>query len=86
MWVGERPKIKCKCKTYGSRYSLVVTHPTTNLPIYSLSSGERTGSAVLYSLWPYVKEGCLSDIMYMRKQDVEDKAYSFLLSATDAYC
>ena len=41
--------------TYGSRYSLVVTHPTTNLPICSLNMGERTGSLVLYSLWSYVE-------------------------------
>jgi hypothetical protein len=44
-----------KSKTYNSRYSLVVTHPTTNLPIYSLNMGERTGSLVLCSLWSYVK-------------------------------
>ena len=43
-------------KTYNSRYSLVVTHPTTNLPIYSLYMGERTGSLVLCNLWSYVKE------------------------------
>jgi hypothetical protein len=30
----ERRRTK-KTKTYNSRYSLVVTHPTTNLPIWS---------------------------------------------------
>jgi hypothetical protein len=49
------PTKKCPKKTYNSRYSLVVTHPTTNLPIYSLNMGERTGSLVLCSLWSYVK-------------------------------
>jgi len=38
-WKGEqRGKIKTRkkgTKTYNSRYSLVVTHPTTNLPIWS---------------------------------------------------
>ena len=41
--------------TYNSRYSLVVTHPTTNLTIYSLYMGERTGSLVFCSLWSYVQ-------------------------------
>ena len=47
-------KIVQKQTTYNSRYSLVVTHPTTNLPIYSLYMGERTGSLVLCNLWSYV--------------------------------
>ena len=34
--------------TYNSRYSLVVTDPTTNQPLSSLTRGERTGSRVLY--------------------------------------
>ena len=50
----QRTKERDKSKTYDSRYSLVVTHPTTNLPICSLNMGERTGSLVLYSLWSYV--------------------------------
>jgi hypothetical protein len=33
-------------KTYNSRYSLVVTDPTTNPPIASLTMGERTGSRI----------------------------------------
>jgi hypothetical protein len=41
-------------KTYNSRYSLVVTHPTTNLPIWGLCMAERTGCPILLSLWSYV--------------------------------
>ena len=48
-------KKKNGAKTYSSRYSLVVTHPTTNLPIYCLCMAERTGCPVLNNLWPYVK-------------------------------
>ena len=42
--------------TYNSRCSLVVTDPTTNLPVGSLSMGERTGSRIFYRLWSYVQE------------------------------
>ncbi len=45
---------KFKKKTYNSRYSPIVTDLTTELPIYSLNMGERTGSLVLCSLWSYV--------------------------------
>lgn len=38
--------LRRKSKTYNSRYSHVVTHRSTNLPVTSLSSGERTGSSV----------------------------------------
>ncbi|ETR96960.1 hypothetical protein M419DRAFT_57717, partial [Trichoderma reesei RUT C-30] len=41
-------------KTYNSRCSLVVTHPTTNLPVSGLSMGEQTGPRVLHYLWSYV--------------------------------
>ncbi|KAH9221787.1 hypothetical protein DL95DRAFT_381553, partial [Leptodontidium sp. 2 PMI_412] len=41
---------KKSAKTYNSRYSLVVTHPTTNLPIWCLCMAERTGCPVLTSL------------------------------------
>jgi hypothetical protein len=55
------PKKKSeKAKTYNSRYSLMVTHSTTNLPICSLCKGERTGSPVLCNLWSYVKDICLN--------------------------
>ena len=43
-----------KTKTYSTRDSLVVTHPTTSLVIRGLSMGERTGSRVFHYLWPYV--------------------------------
>ena len=43
-----------KCKTYSTRDSPVVTHPSTSLAIACLSMGERTGSRVLRHLWPYV--------------------------------
>jgi hypothetical protein len=58
-------KIQKKSKTYNSRYSLVVTHPTTNLPIYSLNMGERTGSLVLCSLWSYVTVISLFQYLYL---------------------
>ena len=45
---------KRKTKTYNSRDSLVVTHPTTNRPACDLSTAERTGSPVLHTLWSYV--------------------------------
>ncbi|AEO65209.1 uncharacterized protein THITE_2018296, partial [Thermothielavioides terrestris NRRL 8126] len=41
-------------KTYNTRDSLVVTDPTTNLAVSSLSRGERTGSRVFYCVWSYV--------------------------------
>ncbi|PVH95259.1 hypothetical protein DM02DRAFT_537755, partial [Periconia macrospinosa] len=43
-----------KAKTYNSRYSLVVTHLTTNPPVPCLSTAERTGSAGFMVLWSYV--------------------------------
>ena len=45
---------KIYTKTYNSRDSLVVTHPTTNRPACGLSTAERTGSPVLHTLWSYV--------------------------------
>jgi hypothetical protein len=45
-----------KCKTINSRYSLVVTHPTTNLPAHGLSTAERTGSPVFHVLWSIAKD------------------------------
>ena len=41
-------------KTYNTRDSLVVTHPTTSLAVTGLSMGERTGSRVFQCLWSYV--------------------------------
>ena len=43
-----------RTETYNSGDSLVVTNPTTNLPISSLCMAERTGCPVLLSLWSYV--------------------------------
>ena len=43
-----------KDKTYNRRYSHVVTHRSTNRPLRSLSSGERTGSSIFCELWSYV--------------------------------
>ena len=53
---------KVKYKTYNSRYSLVVTHLTTNLPVRCLNRAERTGSLVFNVLWSYVK--CRTYIMF----------------------
>ena len=39
-------------KNNSSRDSQLVTHVNTNLPVYSLSTGERTGSSVFCNLWP----------------------------------
>jgi hypothetical protein len=39
--------IKEQSKTINSRYSLVVTQPTTNQPAHGLSTAERTGSPVV---------------------------------------
>jgi hypothetical protein len=51
----ERPEeVQKEEKTYNSRYSLVVTHLTTNLPVNCLNRAERTGSLVISFLWSYV--------------------------------
>ena len=52
----EKRITKVKNKTYNSRDSLVVTHPTTSLPIWGLCMAERTGCPILLSLWSYVTE------------------------------
>ena len=41
-------------RTYNTRDSLVVTHPTTSLALIGLSMGERTGSRVFQWVWSYV--------------------------------
>jgi hypothetical protein len=43
-------------ETYNTKDSLVVTDPTTDLALTSLSMGERTGSRVLQWVWSYVAE------------------------------
>ncbi|PTB48389.1 hypothetical protein M431DRAFT_53100, partial [Trichoderma harzianum CBS 226.95] len=45
---------KGKKKTYNSRCSLMVTHSTTNLPLISLTLGERTGPRIFQWIWSYV--------------------------------
>jgi hypothetical protein len=51
-------------KTYNSGDSPVVTHLTTNPPITSLSTAERTGSAMFLNLWSYV-EGLAVEYYYI---------------------
>ena len=51
----ESKNMRVSKKTYNRRYSLVVTHPTTNRPACGLSTAERTGSPVFHTLWSYVK-------------------------------
>ncbi|KAI2986400.1 hypothetical protein CBS147344_5560 [Aspergillus niger] len=43
--------LKKKQNTYNRKDSLVVTHPTTNLPACGLSTAERTGSPIFHTLW-----------------------------------
>ena len=43
-----------KEKTYNTRYSLVVTDPTTNPALPGLTMGEQTGPRILHELWSYV--------------------------------
>ena len=63
-----------KNKTYSRRDSLVVTDPTTSLPINSLCMAERTGCPVVCCLWPYVKEIPLSNFLFLRKTLTETHA------------
>ncbi|KAK1658588.1 hypothetical protein BDP55DRAFT_564924, partial [Colletotrichum godetiae] len=48
--------------TYNTRYSLVVTDPTTNPALIRLSMGERTGSRVFRWVWSYVLDRTHCDI------------------------
>ena len=52
-------------KTYNSRYSLVVTDPTTNPPVTGLTRGERTGSRILQHLWSYVPVRSVKFILWL---------------------
>src|SRR5690348_12725406 len=47
-------KKKMGKRTYNTRDSLVVTDPTTNLALTSLTKGERTGSRTFSRIWSYV--------------------------------
>ncbi|KAI7763232.1 hypothetical protein LZL87_013044 [Fusarium oxysporum] len=56
-------------KTYNTGDSLVVTDPTTNPALRSLTMGERTGSRILYELWslanqwgPLISDGFVEDL------------------------
>ena len=49
--------------TYNSRDSLMVTHSTTNPPIWGLCMAERTGCPILLSLWSYVTGFSLKQYM-----------------------
>ncbi|RPA71888.1 hypothetical protein BJ508DRAFT_343841, partial [Ascobolus immersus RN42] len=42
-------------KTYSTEAFRVVPHHGTNPAIRSLTWGERTGSRIVFYLWPYVK-------------------------------
>ncbi|KAJ5774419.1 hypothetical protein N7457_009315 [Penicillium paradoxum] len=44
--------------------SLVVTHPTTNSPACGLSTAERTGSPIFHTLWSYVLDVTLAEIIF----------------------
>jgi hypothetical protein len=55
-WSDLDMRAKRNVKTYNSGDSLVVTHLTTNPPVTSLSTAERTGSAIFSNLWSYVEE------------------------------
>jgi hypothetical protein len=51
---GTKRNLKGRSNTYNTGDSLVVTDPTTNPALRSLTKGERTGPRVLYELWSYV--------------------------------
>jgi hypothetical protein len=59
-----------RAKTIDSRYSLVVTHPTTNRPAHGLSMTERTGSPVFHVLWSIAENSVLS--MYINLFDSDE--------------
>ncbi|EHK18258.1 uncharacterized protein TRIVIDRAFT_158384 [Trichoderma virens Gv29-8] len=61
-----KKKLNQKRKTYNSRCSLVVTHPTTNLPVSGLSMGEQTGPRIFHYLWSYVPASHLQCIITLQ--------------------
>ncbi|EHK17772.1 uncharacterized protein TRIVIDRAFT_160433, partial [Trichoderma virens Gv29-8] len=66
-------------KTYNSRCSLVVTHPTTNLPVRGLSMGEQTGPRILLYLWSYVLDMLMDQLirsLVLKLQDQKAKTYN----------
>ena len=60
------PKKKLK-ETYNTRYSLVVTDPTTNPAVSGLTRGERTRARVFHCVWSYVEEFGLLIYIYLYK-------------------
>ena len=62
--INSRRGKKRKHKTYNTRDSPVVTHPSTSLAIVCLSMGERTGSRVLRHLWSYVTVHAREALIY----------------------
>jgi hypothetical protein len=72
-----------KTKTYNSGYSLVVTDPTTNPPIWSLCMAERTGCPVLSNLWSYVLDKCLI-VVYIEKFPSWEPKRGWCLSSVSA--
>ena len=71
-------KRKTKRKTYNSRDSLVVTHPTTNQPACGLSTAERTGSPVFHTLWSYVLGKAKQWVVLMKMESMDDGFYESL--------
>ena len=63
-----RPK---ESKIYNSRYSHVVTHRSTNLPIGGFSTGERTGPSFSLHLWSYVLVKIILGNMYLKSKAPE---------------
>ncbi|PTB69231.1 hypothetical protein BBK36DRAFT_1111938, partial [Trichoderma citrinoviride] len=72
---------KQKEKTYNSRCSLVVTHPTTNLPVSGLSMGEQTGPRVFHYLWSYVL--AIRQGKYISQTGSKPGTCGYLLDALD---
>ena len=80
-WKRERGSKK---KTYNSRYSLVVTDPTTNQPLSGLTMGERTGSRIFHWVWSYVLETCAFPYhIFARTSEVERVVTSPGIFATE---
>ena len=52
-------------KTYNTGYSLVVTDPTTNPAVRSLTMGEQTGSRIFFYLWSYVTVQTCEGLIYL---------------------
>ncbi|AEO63902.1 uncharacterized protein THITE_2041237, partial [Thermothielavioides terrestris NRRL 8126] len=74
-------------KTYSTGDSLVVTDPTTNPAVGSLSRGERTGSRVFYHLWPYVIVGTADSVDIEQSLDKHlPLAWSISRSMSRARC